>query len=1708
MNNPKKFGTFGGVFTPAILTILGVIMYMRLPWIVGQAGLYNAIGIILVAHIIAVTTGLSVASISTDKRVKGGGTYYMISRSLGLPIGGTLGLALYVGLSFSVSLYLIGFSESFLGFWGFEVSKSTIQLSGSIALFLVTVITLISTNLALKTQFFILLAIILSLGSIFLGTPQTIPKEPLLHPIAGGASFIVLFGIFFPAVTGFEAGVSMSGDLKDSKRSIPVGTIAAIFVGLVVYISMAVFFSYRISSEQLIKNPNVLLDNSFFSPLVVAGIWGATLSSAMGSILGAPRILQAISQDRITPKIFGRGYGKENEPRNALLLTFAMAEAGILIGELDVIARVVSMFFITTYGFLNMSCVIENWASPDFQPEFKTPQWLSTIGAVTCLVVMIQLDLLAMIGATILLTALFLYLKRKELTLESGDTWEGVWSSIIRKGLVYLNQHIGQKRNWRPNIILFSGGSELRPYLVDLGKHLVDKRGIISNFDLIEMNSSLPSEAKSEQAITNNTEEFSGVFYRRITCNDVYSTMETVSRYYGFSGLEPNSILMGWGRNSQKPEKFIHLIKSLVSLDYNLMFLDYDNKRGFGNRQRIDIWWRKTGDTVGFSFSLCRYLLSSDEWRSTKLRFLAITEDSSLTEKLLKTMNTIVSDFRLEVSVKVINNAIEKKAFYDIVTHESGEADLTMLPIPHIPEGEEQIFISKINAAIGQLGTVLLIQSSSFFKEMVAGVEEIVKPAVKKNEEQSVQLDQVIELGGLKGAPANAVSRLNSLILTLTGHFNKAHLQHVLRLSEIPLENLRKRIETSFGVLEKELTEKEHLKNYRILQRVISDFLFHTHQIFSNRFDEEKKQGVDILNEGIHWVMSRIVAIPKGIPERIYIERNPELLTLTSVDSFTVKLSKITKKLKRFIQRKPAVSKIRFRDLGCQYAFNDFLHLFYTRLETFSIDSLKLYPQIQKLIDHVQDSFGQIGKRIQKEDGFIPDILEIEKDRIYKELDELSQTRAKFFDRGNALLMSDATRLLNGLIKDINAFDSHRNLKSGKKITKTFNVLSSDINQITEVWAANQDVMLKTIVADLILLSFINRISVIIQRFKDHLRLTVRNTLATEFQTFSTFLEEFIANGMSVGDGKKKSGLVLKEWAKELDVWEHMVNEIRGSINELPEIVSVVYQDHAQSNFESNNSVIQSSEMPLRRWVEFQFESNLIGPVGDEFVRLLEQFNKNIRIGQDVNRLISIGFTDDEGQTAPETIRPAAIEALQRVTDARESIDSALKHFEENLNVQMKNTFEELNLYSLSGSFDLLDKKTGSIKKLNIPARIRIRMLSIFQGISELSTRFLYRRSNAVSFLKALEFAIEDHDSDMDHLMEFVELSSPPVGTLGQLPFYYKHLFLGKPVITKEFWVSRQNEMQEAGKAVKRFQTGYSGGLVIIGEPGSGKTSLANMVATRYFEKQRIFQLNPPEEGSIDVDYFNIKLKEVFNTHDDMDYFLHHIQENSVLIIDNIERWWERSEHGLAVLYRIKELILKLENRCLLIATANSPFFRFINRLMDFKSSFLDIVVCRPLDVESLQKITMLRHRSIGLEFVYKGRSKEQMTNWQMARLFTRLYVDCQGNISVAMRKWVTGIRNLSKEGFEIILPPSVDKKALKHLTLDQLILIVQFVLHDRLNYFRLTRIMELNEEKLKLHLEALIRCRILIVKTNGVLHLNPFIQPYLLTLLTDKGLI
>ena len=728
MKKQKKFGAFAGVFTPSVLTILGVIMYMRLGWVVGNAGLITALVIIIISHVISVTTGLSISSVATDKKIKTGGIYYILSRSLGFPMGGAIGIALFVGTALGISLYLVGFAESLLAVDSFrnffhlaQDDLNSYRIIATIALLVLVTLAFISTSLAIKSQYFVMGAIALSLVSIIAGITMGtdfLPETVSITPLRKGVSIQEIFGVFFPAVTGFTAGVAMSGDLKKPEKDIPRGTLASITVGFIVYVSLAIFFAFFVNRDLLVNDYNFLLKVSLYAPLVLIGIWGATLSSALGGILGGPRILQAIAKDKIVPKLFAKGYGASNEPRNALIFIFIIAEGGILIGSLNAIAGIVSMFYLASYGFINLAFFLENWASTDFRPTFKVKGIIGLIGFIASFLVMAQLGILSMIASLVIMFGIYAWLNRKQFKSESGDVWQSVWLSVVRKALFTLNKKNLEDRNWQPNIILFSGGENKRPHLLEFGKDLVGRYGLLSNFDLHETKDKKYLFPKHLQANPNENGNLKGVFERRQTCSDIYSGIETIISTYGFSGIEPNTVLMGWMRQSKNPVRFSEMIKRINELDVNLLLMDYDKRYGFGEYKTVDIWWRGSGNNGNLALNLIKFLRVSENWADAKLRLLIGNPDNEKAEKIRRHAVQVLNSMRIDAEIKVINNQIQQKPFYELIRTESLETDLIILGLPDIKTGEEEKFVKETSRLMYQIGTVILIKASSQFKNL------------------------------------------------------------------------------------------------------------------------------------------------------------------------------------------------------------------------------------------------------------------------------------------------------------------------------------------------------------------------------------------------------------------------------------------------------------------------------------------------------------------------------------------------------------------------------------------------------------------------------------------------------------------------------------------------------------------------------------------------------------------------------------------------------------------------------------------------------------------------------------------------------------------------------------------------------------------------------------------------------------------------------
>lgn len=470
----RKLGTFAGVFTPTVLTILGTIMYLRTGYVVGNAGLLGAIIIILAAHVITVTTGLAVSSIATNTRVGAGGAFAIISKSLGLEVGGAVGVPLFFAQGISVGLYVLGFGEAWQrlpatftipGIGDFMLGNLPLPVVAYAAFVLVFAIAYISTAFAARTQYIILAIVGFSLVSVFLGIFPALGGEGFqFQPQAFGDfpsnTFWETFAIFFPAVTGIMSGISLSGSLKDPRRSIPVGTLSAIGVTMVIYL-LLVFWLARIASpEELVTNLTIMIDKSLFGWAILAGMLGATFSSALGSLVAAPRVMQALAANRILP--FSEFLAKESngEARQAMLATSVIAffglTFGIVGGGLNAIAEVITMFFLITYGSLNVVVLIEQQLdNVSFRPTLEISRLVSLTGAASCAFVMFLVNPGFSLVAIIVVLVIYGFLQRRNLDSSQGDVRSGLFLTLAEWSVMRArDMPEAPERTWKPSVLV------------------------------------------------------------------------------------------------------------------------------------------------------------------------------------------------------------------------------------------------------------------------------------------------------------------------------------------------------------------------------------------------------------------------------------------------------------------------------------------------------------------------------------------------------------------------------------------------------------------------------------------------------------------------------------------------------------------------------------------------------------------------------------------------------------------------------------------------------------------------------------------------------------------------------------------------------------------------------------------------------------------------------------------------------------------------------------------------------------------------------------------------------------------------------------------------------------------------------------------------------------------------------------------------------
>ena len=660
----KKFGTFGGVFTPTLLTILGVIMYLRMGWVVGNAGLLGAWLIILVSFIITLATALSMSAITTNIRIGAGGAYAIISQALGLEVGGSLGIPRYVSQGLAVTMYIFGFREGWLGIF----PDHNPFLVDIIVFGVLLTIAYISADLAIKTQYIIMGVIVLSLVSIVVAAyygSMYIPTEDALRwgTFEGspennfsGTDFWLVFAVFFPASTGIMAGANMSGELKDPRTSIPVGTLWAIGVSFVIYMALAFWLARSASVDELISNYNIMIDKAWIGPLVIAGILGATFSSALGSLVGSSRILYAMGEHRVLP--YGKflaGTSNNGQPRNAMIVTGIMIFATMLLRDLNAVAPLVTLFFLITYAMINIVVIIEqNLGLISYRPLFKVNRWVPWIGLISAVLAMFIINPTISLVSISIVFVVYWFLSKQNIETPFEDVRSGLFVSFAEWAAKHTwGMKSMQQRAWKPNLMVpirdITGAKGNFQFLRNIArpKGSIKLLGIEANSKdgiLVEELNSMSEDFRSKGVFSSWTVINSDDFARGVN----YGNQALKGAFF-----RPNIVFLNLQQHDNYETEIRPVIKECIRLEIGVLLFQAHPTALLGKRNMINVWvsdrsgnWNLGWDIGNLDLStLIAYKLKRN-WGAT-IRLVIVIRDPDEEQNAREFLNSLITLARL-----------------------------------------------------------------------------------------------------------------------------------------------------------------------------------------------------------------------------------------------------------------------------------------------------------------------------------------------------------------------------------------------------------------------------------------------------------------------------------------------------------------------------------------------------------------------------------------------------------------------------------------------------------------------------------------------------------------------------------------------------------------------------------------------------------------------------------------------------------------------------------------------------------------------------------------------------------------------------------------------------------------------------------------------------------------------------------------------------
>ena len=1146
--------------------------------------------------------------------------------------------------------------------------------------------------------------------------------------------------------------------------------------------------------------------------------------------------------------------------------------------------------------------------------------------------------------------------------------------------------------------------------------------------------------------------------------------------------------------------------------------MDYDNKRGFGKYNQIDVWWRGGGQNGNFSLQLVKFILQSEAWNNAHVRLIIVNPLNEMHEKIYRKAESILNNLRLEAEIKVINNQIDKRSFYDIVQIESVNSDLIFMGTEKVSEDRIEDFVNRINELCLNIGTVVLSNASSSFKDMKVGLEARSE-FNSFSKELEIELHSEIREEDIDFPKYQTVANTNKAylqsLIEVNTHISKKHLEPIIIAEDNIISLVKHLLEESINQLTKAFESKHPELISKKLNHIHSQFMMECSKLIQKIQDNQLDKESSEVKALIVYYLENLKSIISNSPKTLDVTYDLDDIQKKKGDIFDVRLMKRQKRIIHKIFGKTTFKyRLKYRKLLIQKHLNpskDYFNEFLNQLGTYGVQNIADFGKFISSMDLV---FQELQKDIARNGE---SNIELNFNKAFENLEHAFEYNAKELSQKLDIITIKNINSLNELSSQVFA---NMLLDEEFNYSKAFHGLIEEFIDIPKLRKRNQYIQLNTLILNSNIFSFSNKLKQIAHEIESKIEVEISESLIANYDEFIKYLQDFLKATKENSDTKFEFDIEELQSNIDQNYSQRLINmsirRLKKAIQSFPQSIELFTEEADNQMGNNQYSDLETMKISATALLDYMIENHFNGSIKAILDGIPQQLSEYQNHLIDQYRLTSYSLNaneidslrNDSQAIEKDSILKMIASQLENIQKDRDELIKLKDNYILKVEERLQNALSSIAIYPFIQAASNLKQYIKQQKSKEENNKIKEWTLEAKKWMQEQFAQIWYRQSQGKILTQELLESEGIQIYQNQELRELYRKLYTNQSIFEKLPFYYRQLFLRRHNFMKEMWVGRENEMRNGLLSIDDYNRGINGGIMIVGERYSGKSFFAQMLALQYIDQDQIITLSPPAAGSTNVKEFKELLQAALDTDQTVEQHLRLLQKKMVIILEDIELWWEKHPQGQEVMIQLHELIRKYSKRVLFISTVNIHAYKIINQINNIEANYLSVINMGAMDAQELNEMIMKRHNTSGLKFIHKKKTQEQFHTWDYAKLFNKYFNFSRGIPGIAVHAWVNNILDIEDKTIVIRYPNTPHIEVFDQLTTEQNWHLLLFVLHKNMSLDKFSRLTNFTKHEAFLEIEKMLRKGLIYKTDDNIFRINILIHHLIVQHLQDKRLL